>query len=81
MADTTAQGSSSAQAPVDKGKGKATEPETMETEEDSSSEEELDEVSQTQIHTLELLELTFRLRRHQLVSSHHTRASRRAQVY
>lgn len=48
MAD--AQGSSSAQEPVDKGKGKAAEPAgaevNMEAEEDSSSEEELDEVSQ-----------------------------------
>jgi hypothetical protein len=48
MADT--QGSSSAQEPLDKGKGKAAEPAgdvKMETEEDTSSEEELDEVSRT----------------------------------
>jgi hypothetical protein len=49
MADTT-QGSASAQEPLDKGKGKgkATEPAAgevnMETEEDSTSEEELEDV-------------------------------------
>jgi hypothetical protein len=51
MADTT-QGSGSAQEPRDKGKGKATEPAAgdvnMEAEEDSSSEEELDEVCTAQ---------------------------------